>query len=262
MSGRRVAVLAVRVLALFLAFESLRNLLRGFEYIIGIGDRELRQVLLSGQVSSVLIILIAAWVWTRADSLAARILDAPRQTNEQIDLAAAEDEISANLSGLDAHAIAFSVLGLFLVVQAAFQASLAVGQWIESLQQRATETGGDLVAFPLVEYRTTALSAGVYLVVGLLLTIGARTLAAFIRRKWWAGRGVVRARRIEIVDFDDTIRAQLGTEERGDGGEDVALTLFDEEPHARARLMVGDGGDPRLVFTDETGRATTQLPSN
>ncbi|MGH9895446.1 MAG: hypothetical protein ACREA0_26370, partial [bacterium] len=85
-------------------------------------------------------------------------------------------------------------------------------------------------------FRARAVSAAAYLLVGVGLTFGGRSLAAVVRGHWWRSRGVIRARRLEIVDALDRLRAELAVEDRPDGEEEVRLTLCDPDSEPRLRV--------------------------
>ena len=259
MTERRIAMLAIRMFGLFVAFEGLHDLLRGAEFA---APRGLDALTSSGLISAVLLIAVGAVIWMNADDIAARALDETVEPEAGED-AAPTPPVRVNLSALNLNSIAFSVLGIYLIAQALVAGSNALGLWIQALRP-PTATNADAVGFTdfsFGEARTRAVTAAAYLVAGLILALGARGLAAMFKNVWWKGQGIVRANRLELVDFEGTVRAELAIEETTGGRDDAGLTFFDEGEHPRLSAGTYGGYAPQLVFSDETGREVLRLPS-
>ncbi len=238
MTARAVAVLAMRLLALFVVVRGLHGALSAFEHLLL--NVEVRTLLTFGVLSNAVQIAIGGLIWLVAEPLAVRALPEASPDADRSD----QDEPTLNVSALDLHAIAFSVLGLYLFAQGLFLAGSSIGSL---LQLRGTEDTAFGFGEPfLTQMKTQALAALAFGLAGLWIAFGARGLAAFLRRMWFEGRGVLKIRRIEIVDPDGRPRAELAVEpEMTDGREDVTLTFFDEE--LRPRLRMGtEAGAPRV----------------
>jgi hypothetical protein len=220
----------MRVFGLYVAFRGSVGVLDAAEAVF---RHDIRSYAILWAITGVVLLLAGVLAWRKADQLGAYALrEEPRGEADE----AADAQTSTRLGALDIHAIAFTVLGVYLLVIGFGHAASGLGLWIQALRH----TGSSFADDEVTRYQaSTALAevytAAAYVVAGSILAIGARSLASLSRRLWWRGRGVVRANRFELVDFSENLRAHLAIEEATLGDEQPQLALFDQAGNETAR---------------------------
>lgn len=70
---------------------------------------------------------------------------------------------------------------------------------------------------------------------------------------------VVRARRFELVDHEDRVRAKLEADVTSEYEGPVGLTILDAQGEARVRLLAGSDSSAQLTFSDSQGEMRATL---
>jgi hypothetical protein len=229
---RQIANLVMRVFGLYIGYRGLADVLFS---ITSLFRAETRSSAFAYGVMGLVLLAAGVLVWRTADAISARALGTSSDEPEEDDR---RPDALARIGALDIHAIAFTVLGVYLIVTGLERVTGGVGLWIDTTFASHTASGSraDMLAFQGSTARYQIYAAAAYLIAGVILTIGARSLAAKFRRMWWTGRGVVRANRFELIDFSEKVRAQLVVEEATLGKEDPVLSFFDESGSETTRL--------------------------
>jgi hypothetical protein len=228
---RQIANLVMRVFGLYIAYRGLADVLFAIASLIRASSRSAAGV---WGVTGVVLVAVGVFVWRRADDISARALGTNSEEPEQ---AESRPPAALRIGALDIHAIAFTVLGVFLLANGFERVAGGTGLWIETaFASHASASGADMAAFQASSARYEIYAAAGYLIAGVILTLGARSLAARLRRVWWSGRGVVRANRFELIDFSEQVRAQLVVEEATLGEEEPVLSFFDASGSETVRL--------------------------
>lgn len=165
MTEHRIATLAMRIFALYLASRGLGDAAQVIAFALS--SVEFNFILATSLTSTLLFIGLGVLVWVRAQRFAARALpDAERSVT-----------VGSDISTRTVLNVALVAMGIFLLATAITQAAPAMALWIEA----ASEPG-----FELQARRETYRAIGYFLAGGVLL-LGARGLSTFFQRSWWTG---------------------------------------------------------------------------
>ena len=197
MDIRDVARLTMRVFSLYVAFRGLENIV----LFIGASGAHINAGESSGLITSLLFIALGVVIWWAAGWLGNRALGSPDETVAEV----------RRTTAVDVHAVAFSVLGLYLVATGVVQVIVAVTLFVQAHTDKAP-VGVPAQVFSasyIPQAERSLIMAIAYFVVGCVLIYGARSIALRVRRIWREGRGMLVAHTVEIVDLDDSTTARL-----------------------------------------------------
>jgi hypothetical protein len=198
MDIRDVARLTMKVFGLYVAY-------RGFETIVLLLEENrlhLSSAVSADVITSALFIVLGVIVWFAAGALGRLALRSP----------APAESSAGRATPLDVHAIAFSVLGLYLIANGLVQIFTAVSLLVNAAQTRGPGAFAVQNTFGRQGINDLVTAAADFVVGGLLI-FGARSIALRVRRVWREGRGMLTAHTIEIVEMGESARARLTAEQ-------------------------------------------------
>ena len=187
MDASRVATLAVRIFALFIVFQGVRQGLFLVDTVIG---GPLLDRFLIGPIFTTVVLFALAWmVWENAQRIAVRALGAPIETEPPIE--SGSNLVDVSLSALGAHAIAFTIIGVYVATQGLVRTFEAVSVLVIALTSdpEVSDFGSVIFDGPGPTEAWPRVATGVFQARGRALSRTAELveLAEFFRRNWWAG---------------------------------------------------------------------------